>query len=80
MRFLKQFLTLTGFLLPEPTVRLAVSAANYLAVGRWMRRHSFTLPPRVDGKESVWRHVASQLRDQRVLYLEFGVYEGASIR
>lgn len=80
MQFLKQFLTVIGFLLPEPVIRLAVSTANYLAIGRWMRRHSLALPPRVDSKEAVWRHVASQLRDQRILYLEFGVYQGASIR
>jgi len=80
MNYIRQLLTIAGFYLPGALVGLVISAANYMAVGRWFRRHSFDLPKRVSGRYSVWQFVASQVADQNVLYLEFGVFRGESIR
>lgn len=80
MDLLKQLLVMIGFLLPAPAVRVAVAMANYLAVGRWMRSHGFGTPRFVSGRESVWGGIASELRDRKVTYLEFGVYRGDSMR
>jgi hypothetical protein len=80
MNYLRQLFTIAGYYLPEGLVGLVISTANYLAVGRWFKRHSFKLPTRVSGRHAVWRYVASHVADQRVLYLEFGVFRGESIR
>ncbi|MBY0262623.1 MAG: TylF/MycF family methyltransferase [Phycisphaerales bacterium] len=77
---IKQSLTMIGAALPRAAVSWACSTANYLAVGRWMREHEFTLPKRVHGRTAVWQYVADRVAQQRVLYLEFGVYQGDSIR
>ncbi len=53
---------------------------NYLRIGRWMRNHGFFCPVRVSCREEVWAAMIAKLRDQRVLYMEFGVAFGESIR
>ncbi|MBA3668734.1 MAG: class I SAM-dependent methyltransferase [Sphingomonas sp.] len=53
---------------------------NYLKLGRWMKQHSFAIPKRVRTRDEVFNAVAATVRDKRVLYLEFGVFRGASMR
>ena len=53
---------------------------NYLRVGHWCRDRGFQLPKRVLGRERVWAAVVDRVRTRRVLYLEFGVASGASMR
>lgn len=77
---IKQSLTVIGAAIPHTAVSWACSVANYLAVGRWMREHNFRLPKRVHGREAVWKSITDRIAEQRVLYLEFGVYQGESIR
>jgi len=45
-----------------------------------MRNHGFFFPERVSSREEVWAAMIGKLRDQKVLYMEFGVAEGGSIR
>jgi Macrocin-O-methyltransferase (TylF) len=55
-------------------------AFNYLHLGWWLHAHGFepavTLPSRVE----IFEHVAAEIGARRVLYLEFGVRQGKSIR
>lgn len=61
------------------------SIANYLELGRWFRQQGFQIPPRITGgcersRLQLFNHMAAELGDRKVLYLEFGVREGDSIR
>src|SRR5256712_13477259 len=61
------------------------STANYLELGRWFRHVGFQIPPRFNGGCESSRHhlfnlMAAELGDRKVLYLEYGVWKGESIR
>jgi macrocin-O-methyltransferase TylF-like protien len=61
------------------------STANYLELGRWFRQEGLQIPLRFSGGCESSRHqlfnlIAAGIRDRKVLYLEFGVREGQSIR
>jgi len=45
-----------------------------------MHNHGFFFPERVSSKEEIWARMISKVRDQKVLYMEFGVASGASMR
>jgi hypothetical protein len=55
-------------------------AVDYLEVGRWMRERGFDADQRVTGRTELFDLVAREVGDQRVLYMEFGVHDGASLR
>lgn len=56
------------------------AAVNYLSVGRWMQDKGFGGFPRFARRERVFEFAAARCLDKGVLYLEFGVYKGESIR
>ncbi|MGH9366143.1 MAG: hypothetical protein ACRD3M_00530, partial [Thermoanaerobaculia bacterium] len=76
----KRLLTILGSKLPEGALHRLQMVVNYLKLGRWMSLHSFHFDHRVRDRDALFAEVAEQVRDRRVLYLEFGVYRGASIR
>lgn len=76
----KHTLTLAGAGLSEPTLHQFQMVLNYMKLGRWMRRHDFRFQPRLRDRTAVFDSLAKRIRDRRVLYLEFGVFEGASMR
>ncbi len=80
LRFFKQLLTLLGSALPEKSLHGLQMILNYMKLGRWMRTQGFRFPRRFQRREQVFETVASRVRDQRVLYLEFGVFKGSSMR
>jgi hypothetical protein len=80
LRVFKQFLTVLGAILPEKALHNLQMIVQYMRLGRWAKAHGFRFPHRFHHREQVFSFVADQIRDQRVLYLEFGVYRGASIR
>ena len=53
---------------------------NYLHIGWWLRAHGFNVKARAGSRWEIFDRIAAELGDRRVLYLEFGVHEGASIR
>jgi hypothetical protein len=55
-------------------------ALNYLHAGWWLRDHGFVPGVRVRTREQLFDLVGAELADRDVLYLEFGVHEGASLR
>ena len=53
---------------------------NYMKLGCWMAQHDFHFHRRVHNREAVFATVAERVCDRPVLYLEFGVFTGASMQ
>jgi O-methyltransferase len=53
---------------------------NHMKLGRWMRDRGFVFESRAKDRRGVWDVVAQNVANQRVLYLEFGVFSGESMR
>jgi hypothetical protein len=53
---------------------------DYLEVGRWMSARRFEVSDRFVDRTDLFDLVAGEVRDERVLYMEFGVSEGSSLR
>jgi hypothetical protein len=76
----KVMLARAGARAPAGAVRAASLASGYFAVGRWLSENGFDTSTAVRGREGVFRAIADNVADLQVLYLEFGVFEGASLR
>jgi len=79
LRSFKYFLTIVGSRLSKRYLHQLQMVVNYMKLGRWMFEHNFRFKHRVRDRDAVFTAVASQIRSQRVLYLEFGVFKGASL-
>lgn len=77
---LKQVLTSLGARVPERWLLNARITLNYMQLGRWMRDHGFHGGRRLPTRERCFDLVAHEVGDRPVLYLEFGVYRGDSLR
>lgn len=62
------------------TVHRINALANYLEVGRWMRSREFDTKPRFKNRFALFDAVAEKIVNERILYLEFGVHRGNSMR
>ena len=80
LTWFKYWLTMVGEKLPPAGLIQIQAFVNYLKVGRWMRDRGYVFPHRVPNREAVWAAVAGTIRDRPVLYLEFGVFQGAATR
>jgi Macrocin-O-methyltransferase (TylF) len=78
--YFKWVLTLIGGRLSDHALLQFQACVNYLRIGRWMRNHGYFFPDRVSSREEVWDVMVAKLGNQKVLYMEFGVAYGASIR
>lgn len=78
--YFKYFLTLIGSRLSPECLHQIQMIVNYMRCGRWMSKHGFHFDRRVHNRDAVFDSVANQVRDKRVLYLEFGVFQGESMR
>jgi Macrocin-O-methyltransferase (TylF) len=78
--YFKWLLTLIGAQLSDHALLQLQAFVNYLRIGRWMRNHRFFFPDRVSSREEVWDAMIAKVRDQKILYVEFGVAFGDSIR
>jgi Macrocin-O-methyltransferase (TylF) len=76
----KEFLSRVGAACSLSTLLKLNSVENYLWVGHWMKSSGFRVLQRVNSKEQVFGIAAEEIRDREVLYLEFGVYRGESMR
>jgi hypothetical protein len=56
------------------------SAANYLEVGYWLSSQGFRPSTRVHHRRELFHLIADRVGFKKVLYLEFGVAKGASMR
>lgn len=81
LRSFKDGLTRAGAHVPEPALHQLQMVVNYMRLGRWMARRGFRAPARrVRDRVAVFDVVAEKVRDRELLYVEFGVFEGASMR
>jgi O-methyltransferase len=80
LSYFKYLLTVIGSWLSIGAHHQVQMVANYMRVGRWMNDHDFRFPQRVMDREGVFATVANRIRNAKVLYLEFGVYKGESMR
>ena len=80
LRGFKRILTALGAALPDRALHSLSMILNYMRLGRWMRSQGFDVPVRCPLRDGVFEVAARKVRDARVLYLEFGVYQGASMR
>ena len=70
-----------GRALPAKAVHMARTSLDYLQLGRWLASRGLTPARRVDTKEEVFAHLVGLVAGRPgVLYLEFGVWTGASLR
>jgi hypothetical protein len=53
---------------------------NYLHVGWWLSSHGFEGGVRVASRYDLFDLIAAEVGSERLLYLEFGVHEGVSMR
>lgn len=72
-------LALLGQRLSVLTIHRLNAVINYLEVGRWMRARGFRSWRHFWTREELYDAVAGEIADEKVLYLEFGVWRGASI-
>ena len=77
---MKYLLTRVGARMSKQMVHNLSSATNYLEVGRWLRDHGMDPPRRWRTREQLFDVIAQNISDKPVLYLEFGVFHGESMR
>jgi hypothetical protein len=76
----KQFLTMVGARMPARMLHQLQMIVNYMKLGRWMSENGFQIERRVPDRFAVFAAVAERVHEKQVLYLEFGVFRGASMR
>jgi hypothetical protein len=76
----KRVLTTLGARVRAERLLDAQMVLNYMRLGRWMKDHGFVANHRNATREQCWDDVAQEVANRPVLYLEFGVYQGRSIR
>jgi macrocin-O-methyltransferase TylF-like protien len=77
---LKSLLTRIGRRTPLRLIHSVNATLNYLEVGRWMQSRGFVVGRRRWTREELFGDLARTISDRPVLYLEFGVYRGDSMR
>jgi hypothetical protein len=76
----KYLLRLIGARLSRSQLYAMQAMVNHMRLGRWMRDHGFRFDRALPDRWDVFDVVASRVQDQRVLYLEFGVFKGRTTR
>lgn len=79
-RIFQIVLTKIGASCSQSQIRILNAGLNYLEVGRWLKANGFDSSSRYETREAFYMAVAETLADEPVLYLEFGVYQGTSLR
>jgi hypothetical protein len=72
--------TRVGVRLSVDQIRTLNACVSYLEVGRWMRERKFEDRPRYESRDALYTAIAHHIANERVLYLEFGVWQGRSMR
>jgi len=76
----QQFLTKVGSHTSTPQIQKLNSLLNYLEVGRWLEANGFSPVVRYKDRWLMYEALSQDIKNQRVVYLEFGVYEGYTLR
>lgn len=76
----QKLLTRVGARLQPGHVHSLNAAVNYLEVGRWLSAHGFSSEPRYPKRAQLHSAIGAAIAAKHVLYMEFGVFGGASLR
>ena len=76
LRTVKNLATRMGPILSKEMIHTLDASISYLETGRWLKSEGFVVPKRVDSRVNVYDQLINALRDQPILYLEFGVCRG----
>jgi hypothetical protein len=76
----RQLLFDIGAKLPRSIVRSALAVTSSLEMGRWLTDTGFQCNQFYRDKAELFAAIAQQVSSKQVLYLEFGVYSGDSMR
>lgn len=74
------YLIKTGERLPVPLLDAAGAGLKYLRLGKWLRDRGFEKLRLCEGREAIFLVAAQELGHRQTCYLEFGVFQGASMR
>lgn len=77
---LKRSLVRMGSWMPARAVHGIRVATGYVAIGNWVERRGFGAAPRVDSRNAVFDVLLAEFAGDPIAYLEFGVFQGASLR
>lgn len=80
LQIVKFLITKIGELLPDKIVYRLQTVIYYFRLAKWMKRNNFITKRRLINREKVFDSVIQKIYDKKVLYLEFGVYKGDSIK
>ena len=80
MDSIKMLLVELGSLCGQKTIHFLNSSVNYLEVGHWMRANGFYARNRTNRRRELFDQISARVAEKKVLYLEFGVASGASMR
>ncbi|MGC2445396.1 TylF/MycF/NovP-related O-methyltransferase [Candidatus Binatus sp.] len=80
LRTVKNLATRLGPILSKEMIHTLDASISYLETGRWLKSQGIVVPRRVESRVNVYDQLINALRDQPILYLEFGVWQGRSIR
>ena len=76
----KRMLTFLGSKMGAQSLQKLQGVVNYMKVGHWMVDNQFSIPERKLPRNPIYDVVADRVCSARVLYLEFGVHKGASMK
>ena len=76
---IQRWLTRLGENLRPTHIQKLNSCLNYLEVGRWLKAKGFETQPRYASRDLLYRALAEGVATAKVLYLEFGVWQGESM-
>jgi hypothetical protein len=77
---LKQILTRVGARCSQRSLTKLQATLNYMKLGRWTTDRGFANAPQAKNRWGVFDAVIPRVQDKKVLYLEFGVFEGETTR
>jgi hypothetical protein len=80
LRTVKNLATRIGPILSKEIIHTLDASISYLETGRWLKSEGIVVPKRVESRANVYDQLINTLRDKPILYLEFGVWQGRSIR
>ena len=76
----KQILTRIGARIPPRGLHYLNSTLNYMAAGHWLREFGADTSQRYADRTALYDMLAAKIGAEPVLYLEFGVFQGDSMR
>jgi len=80
LKLFKQLLTIIGVRMNPRWIVSLQAFVNYIRLGNWMKSHGFAFVERQPDRNAVFEKMAAKVTARKLLYLEFGVAYGESIR